>query len=328
MAILDAAQWGNFLADHPDAHVLQTPAWGELKAGFGWTPMRVQAGTAGAQILFRKLPLGLTVGYIPKGPVGSGWGEIWPEVEQVCRKQHAIFLKVEPDIWEGQPISDSDLVSGAMPAQPIQPRRTVEIDLAGGPDEWLARMKQKTRYNVRLAEKKEVVVRENVDIASFYRLMQETGQRDQFGVHSLAYYQRAYDLFSPEGTCALLTAEYAGQPLATVMVFAQGNRAWYFYGASGNAERNRMPAYLVQFEAMRWAAARGCQVYDLWGIPDMDEQALEEQFTGRDDGLWGVYRFKRGFGGEVRRSIGAWDKIYQPLWYKAYQVYSRRRGGE
>ncbi|MRR29649.1 peptidoglycan bridge formation glycyltransferase FemA/FemB family protein, partial [bacterium] len=127
---------------------------------------------------------------------------------------------------------------------------------------------------------------------------------------------------------ALLTADHAGQPLASVMVFAQGKRAWYFYGASSNIERNRMPTYLVQFEAMRWAASRGCQAYDLWGIPDVDEQTLESQFTDREDGLWSVYRFKRGFGGDVRRSIGAWDLVFQPLWYKFFKLYQRRRSGE
>lgn len=328
MTILTAAQWERFLANYPDAHVLQSAAWGELKADFGWYPIRIQVGTSGAQILFRKLPLGLTVGYMPKGPVGSGWAGLWSEVDEVCRNQHAIFLKVEPNRWEGQSFPDDEIVPFAIPADPIQPRRTVEIDLAGGSEDWLARMRPKTRYNIRLAEKKGVVVREQSDIAEFYDLMQQTGQRDQFGVHSQAYYQRAYDLFAPSGACALLTATYASQPLASVMVFSRGNRAWYFYGASGNAERNRMPTYLLQFEAMRWAATRGCQVYDMWGIPDMEEAALEDQFTNRDDGLWGVYRFKRGFGGEVRRSVGAWDKIYKPALYKAYRLFIQRRGGE
>ena len=328
MAILDVTQWERYLADHPEAHVLQTTVWGELKAAFGWRPVRVQVDACGAQILFRQLPLGLTVGYIPKGPVGSGWQSLWPEVEEVCRQQHAIFLKVEPDSWEEEPFSAGDELAGASPVDPIQPRRTVEVSLEGSPEDWLARMKQKTRYNVRLAEKKEVVVKENADVTGFYRLMQETGNRDQFGVHSLTYYQRAYDLFASQGACTLLTAEYHDKPLASVMVFTHGQRAWYFYGASGNDERNRMPAYLVQFEAMRWAAARGCQVYDLWGVPDMDEEELEKQFSGREDGLWGVYRFKRGFGGTVRRSSGAWDKVFQPMLYKAYRLYSRRRGGK
>lgn len=86
-----------------------------------------------------------------------------------------------------------------------------------------------------------------------------------------------------------------------------------------------MPTYLLQWEAMRWAASRGCTVYDLWGIPDEDETVLEDQFSIREDGLWGVYRFKRGFGGQIRRSVGAWDRVYQPLLYKIYQQITARR---
>ena len=155
--------------------------------------------------------------------------------------------------------------------------------------------------------------------------MQVTGQRDGFGVHSLEYFRRAYDLFQPPGMCALLMAEYDGRPLAGLMVFARGARAWYFYGASNDEERNRMPTYLLQWEAMRWAKARGCSEYDLWGVPDADEAALEAGFTDRSDGLWGVYRFKRGFGGELKRSAGAWDRPYLPLVYPLYRWWSRRR---
>ena len=93
--------------------------------------------------------------------------------------------------------------------------------------------------------------------------------------------------------CDLLVAEYDGRLLAGLMVFARGSRAWYFYGASNDEERNRMPAYLLQWEAMRWAKSRGCSEYDLWGVPDAEEDALEEGFSTRSDGLWGVYRFKR-----------------------------------
>lgn len=328
MTLLDAAHWDQFLVDHPAAHILQSAAWGDLKAGFGWFPVRLQVKKTGAQILFRKLPFGLTIAYIPKGPVGEDWRPLWAEVETICKQNRAVFLKVEPDKWEGQRLDIEDLPAGSVLAEPIQPRRTVEISLAGREDDWLAGMKQKTRYNVRLAHKKEVVIRESNQVEVFHQLMQTTGQRDQFGVHSEVYYQRAYDLFSRDGKCALLLAEYNGLPLAGIMVFAQGKRAWYFYGASGNAERSRMPAYALQFAAMRWAAAKGCQVYDLWGIPDADEAALEAEFAGRDDGLWGVYRFKRGFGGEIRRSVGAWDKVYQPAAYKLYQYFKRWRRGE
>ncbi|MDD5369771.1 MAG: peptidoglycan bridge formation glycyltransferase FemA/FemB family protein, partial [Anaerolineaceae bacterium] len=186
-------------------------------------------------------------------------------------------------------------------------------------------MKQKTRYNIRLAEKKGVIVRPCADLGEFEHLMQATGQRDGFAVHSLEYYRTAYRLFAAREECALLVAEYAGTSLAAVMAFRRGVRAWYFYGASREAERSRMPAYLVQWEAMRWAILHGCQEYDLWGVPDAEEAQLEAQFTERSDGLWGVYRFKRGFGGRLVRSVGSWDRVYLPSLYALYRVWMARR---
>jgi lipid II:glycine glycyltransferase (peptidoglycan interpeptide bridge formation enzyme) len=87
-----------------------------------------------------------------------------------------------------------------------------------------------------------------------------------------------------------------------------------------------MPTYLLQWEAMRWARERGCTEYDLWGVPDADEDVLENNFSTRSDGLWGVYRFKRGFGGELRRTVGAWDRVYNPELYTAYRWWINRRG--
>ena len=134
----------------------------------------------------------------------------------------------------------------------------------------------------------------------------------------------AYDLFHPHGMCELLIAEYQGTPLAGLMVFNRGLHAWYLYGASASDHRDRMPTYLLQWEAIRWARDRGCLEYDLWGVPDENEAALEANFTDRDDGLWGVYRFKRGFGGELRRNPGPWDRVYQPLLYKLYSYWAAR----
>jgi lipid II:glycine glycyltransferase (peptidoglycan interpeptide bridge formation enzyme) len=110
------------------------------------------------------------------------------------------------------------------------------------------------------------------------------------------------------------------------MVFSHGKRAWYVYGASNDEERNRMPTYLLQWEAMRWAKMRGCSEYDLWGVPDDEEGTLEAGFESRSDGLWGVYRFKRGFGGTLRRAAQARDRVYQPLLYKLYESIKGRRG--
>jgi lipid II:glycine glycyltransferase (peptidoglycan interpeptide bridge formation enzyme) len=328
MALQPVQAWDRFLNGHPEAHILQTSAWGELKSAFGWKPRFVQQDTLGAMVLFRRLPLGMSIGYIPRGPVGDGsWAVFWPLVDELCKKERTVFLRVEPNTWE--PVLD-DFYRRHLPGfqqsdQTIQPPRTILIDLQGDEDEILMAMKSKTRYNIRLAERKDVIVQPSDDVAAFHRMMVTTGQRDAFGVHSLAYYQHAYDGFAPHGACVLLMAEYQGQPLAGLMAFAHGDTAWYFYGASSDQERNRMPTYLLQWEAMRWAKAKGCRVYDLWGVPDEPESQLEAAFPDRSDGLWGVYRFKRGFGGEICRTIGAWDRVYQPLIYKLYQLWARRR---
>lgn len=332
MPLLTASAWDGFLDRHPNAHILQTAAWGELKAAFGWEVTRVVAGEGtgeevGAQILFRRLPLGLSLAYIPKGPVGENWKNFWIEVDTLCRKKKAVFLKVEPDLWE-YPTGSKAVAPPAgfhLSTQAIQPPRTLLVDLRDDEQTVLERMKQKTRYNIRLALKKGVVVRPWPDIDIFYRLMQVTSERDEFGVHSREYFKKTYDLFSVRGECELLLAEFEHEPLAALMVFARGTRSWYFYGASGNKQRDRMPNYLLQWEAMRWARSKGCLEYDLWGVPDEDEQTLEENINRISSGLWGVYRFKRGFGGQLCRAAGPWDRIYQPGLYRLYRWWVGRK---
>ncbi len=326
MTLLDKSGWQNFLASHPEAHLLQTAEWGEFKSAFGWQPLRIAVANTGAQVLLRRLPLGFSLAYIPRGPVGSDWQALWPEVSRDCRQHKAILIKVEPDVWESPGDTSLHALNGFRPSsQTIQPPRTMVVSLEGDEETLLNRMKQKTRYNIRLAQKKEVKVRPSNDFRCFHDMMLATAARDGFDVHSLDYYRTAYSLFHPPGKCELLLAEYADQPLAALMVFAHGQRAWYFYGASSDLERNRMPAYLLQWEAMRWARAQGCREYDLWGIPDASEGELEAGFEKRTEGLWGVYRFKRGFGGQVKRTIGAWDYPYYPLLYRLYHWWASRR---
>jgi lipid II:glycine glycyltransferase (peptidoglycan interpeptide bridge formation enzyme) len=329
MPEVSLAEWKKFLHGKPQAHVLQTGEWGELKSAFDWGAARMVVGNSGAQILFRKLPLGFTFAYVPKGPVletdSTALNEgFWAELDNLCKHRRSIFCKIELDAWEdGQFIPALDSFSH-LSQYNVQPPRTIVVDIGGSEEQILARMKQKTRYNIRLAAKKGVTVRSWDDIPGFYRMMQITGGRDNFGVHSLDYYRRAYELFHPQGAAELLLAEFEGRPLAALMVFTRGNRAWYMYGASTDEERNLMPAYLLQWEAMRWARARGAWEYDLWGVPDEDEPTLEGGFETRQDGLWGVYRFKRGFGGTLKRSVQAQDRVYRPLLYK---LYLRRMAG-
>jgi lipid II:glycine glycyltransferase (peptidoglycan interpeptide bridge formation enzyme) len=314
MTEVTLTEWNQFLTKFSDAHLLQMGEWGELKKDFGWKPIRVISGDAGAQILFRRLPLGFTIGYMPKVPVTSD--QFWHEIDSVCKKHRAVFLKLEPDAWDGE--FNLQLSTFKRSTHNIQPPRTITLDIKDSEEDILARMKPKCRYNIRLAEKKGVTIRAWDDVAAFHEMMTVTGGRDGFGVHSKEYYQRAYELFHPKGTCELLVAEYEGKPLASLMVFANAKRAWYVYGASNNEERNRMPTYLLQWEAIRWAKARGCEEYDLWGVPDENEETLEAQFESRHDGLWGVYRFKRGFGGQLKRAAQALDRVYNPLLYWAY----------
>ena len=322
MPLVSLSDWNQFLVQHPNTHLLQSGEWGELKSAFGWKPVRIVSGNVGVQILFRKLPLGFTIGYIPKANVKES---LWQEIDSVCKKNRAIFLKLEPDLWTNQKqetpaLSQAEEMNLELRTSPhnIQPPHTIIVDLRQDEAEILARMKQKTRYNIRLAEKKGVTVRAWDDLEAFHKMMLVTGGRDGFGVHSLEYYKRAYELLYPKQMCEILVAEYEGKPLAALFVARHGIHSYYLYGASTDEERNRMPTYLLQWEAMKWAKARGCEEYDLWGVPDEDEANLEANFETRHDGLWGVYRFKRGLGGEPKRPVQAMDRVYNPLMYWVY----------
>ena len=310
----------DLLKAYANVHLLQLPEWAKFKSHFGWQSHTFNSQTAFAQVLFRALPLGFSIAYLPKGPSGTNWSSLWSQIDQECRKRKAVFLQVEPDHNLPLPAEvEGDFSQGFIrEEQTLQPRRTALISLEADEEDLLAAMKQKTRYNIRLAAKKGVVVRPTDDVNGFYEMMITTGNRDDFAVHSLEYYQKVFDIFSPSGKCVLLAAYYQDVPLAYLMLFLNASRSWYFYGASDNRQRNLMPTYLLQWEAMRWAKAYGAKEYDLWGIPDADEEELEASFTDRSDGLWGVYRFKRGFGGRIVRTSPAFVKIFKPLLYKLY----------
>ncbi len=327
MSILTKEQWQDFCL-HNDHSLLQNAEWGDLKSDFGWSPSYVQSGTAGAMVLFRSLPLGLKIAYISRGPVGKDFDGLWPEIHSLCRKRRAIFLRVEPDFWEGSTEAEGlgQSMKGFIPAfATVQPPRTIVIPLERNEDDWLARMNQKTRYNIRLSQKKDLTVEESTDVGIFHQLMTQTGSRDAFGVHTEAYYRKCLDCFREGKKGRIILVRYNGKPLSALMLFIEGKSGYYLYGASSNEERNRMPNYLAQWTAMKICKEAGCTEYDLWGIPDEDEETLEAQFMDRHDGLWQVYRFKRGFGGQIRRTMGSFDYVYSPLLYKAVQFADSQR---
>lgn len=328
-------QWDRFVSEQPRAHVLQRAHWGTLKNAFGWKVLRIgladgQHLTAGAQILLKPLPLGLgNMAYLPMGPYASSdeqLTQLWKVIDKRMKDEGAAFLKWEPGIFEG---GRPDLERWGFRESPqtIQPPNTILLDIGEPEDVILGRMSQSTRRKVRISQRKDIRYYEGTqdDIAAFSALMQTTGERNEFGVHDEDYYRMAFELFSTDDSVKLFLAAHEDDLLAGIMVFYQGERAWYLYGASSNVKRNLMATYGVQWQAILWGKTRGIYQYDFWGIPDEDEATLETEFQERDDGLWGVYGFKRGWGGEVVRSAGAWDKVYNPFIYTAYWTAAQLR---
>lgn len=347
------AAWDAFVAGRPQAQILQTSAWAALKSRFGWESRRVivhQDGAirsgairSGASLLLRRAAA-LTVAYVPRGPVVD-WADdalvarTLSAVEEQARHSGAALLRLEPELPDS-PLHRALLWDhGYRPSrQPVQPPSTVALALHGGEVAVLQRMKSKWRYNVRLAERKGVTVRslERSELPLFTQLMGETGDRDGFALHSPAYYAAAFDLLCPRWG-AFLLAEAEGEALASIVVAACGPTAWYLWGASSSRERQRMPNHALQWAGMRWAMERGAQRYDFWGIPDEIGQVALGMAGGDgrgvpvdaipidldalpSHGLWGVYRFKQGFGGDVVRHVGTWDKTIHPLGARVFSL--------
>lgn len=336
--------WDAFVRHHPHGHFLQLWRWGDLKAAFGWEVERVAVADASgtlagvAQLLLRPFPLKLgRMAYLPMGPLSvdaAADSALWKAIHARVTQRRAAFLKWEPGITDA--LNPADY--GFTPSdETIQPPRTILLDIRGDEDTILARMNQGTRRKIRTSSKKGVRCYEATpdDLPRFHALMQTTGARNAFGVHSAAYYTQMYESFVPQGDAALIIAEHeddesangeAADTLAAVFVFAVAGTGWYLAGASSNEKRNLMASYGVQWAGIQWAKSRGCHTYDLWGIPDEDEATLESAFQERSEGLWGVYGFKRGWGGEVVRSQGAWDKITDRATYTLYRVGRTLRG--
>lgn len=349
-------EWNKIVATLPGSHLLQTSEWAQVKKAYGWQPMPfVWYGhhsdgspdddkiVAAAMILKKGISLTgvstkIGIFYCPKGPL-MDWGDnvirrrVLEDLEKVTRQQAGIFMKIDPDMELGRGIpgsteaieNEKGLVvvdeltqrGWRLSSDQIQFRNTVMIDLSPSDDEILARMKQKTRYNIRLASKKGVTVRQGTieDLSMLYRMYAETSIRDGFVIRNQDYYSKVWSEFmhiKPSDFSPMavpLIAEVDGEPVAAVFVYHFSGRAYYFYGMSREVHREKMPNHLLQWEAMRYAKSMGCRQYDLWGAPD--------SFT-EEDSMRGVYRFKEGLGGEVVRTLGAWDYAPHPLWYKLY----------
>lgn len=353
---LESANWDRIISQLPGAHILQTWEWGVFKSQYGWDPIQLvwydnDRIIAAALVLKRsvKIPLFgrlLNIFYIPKGPL-LDWSDpllrqkVLSDINDYANNSDTLFTKIDPDVIlatgfpdksQQKNINDESLTSDLrqlgwfFSSEQIQYKNTVHIDLSPDEDTLLANMKQKTRYNIRLASRKGVTIRigDQHDIADLYKMYAETSIRDGFIIRNEEYYKSVWDLFIrnnrhinhasgnlqfDQPIAEPLIAEVDGIPIAAVIIFRFARKAWYLYGMSRAVHREKMPNYLLQWEAMRRAKSAGCHTYDLWGAPNVYDES---------DPLWGVFQFKEGFGGKVIQHIGAWDNPTKPTYYKIY----------
>lgn len=334
---MDAREWNAKIAALPAAHILQSWEWGQFKRATGWSAIPLTWEGAAALVLERRLTLrgldsGLCVLYVPRGPL-LDWSDtalrerVLDDLQALAKQRSAIQMKIDPEVILGRGVpgtegASEDAVGQAVQdslrrrgwvfsGEQIQFRNTAWLDLSGSEEAWLARMKQKGRYNVRLAERKGVQVRRGTleDLPMLYALYAATSVRDGFVIRSQSYYTALWDRFMQAGMATPLIAEVEGQMVAAVVIFHFAGRAWYLHGMSREAHRDKMPNHLLQWQAMRLAREKGCTLYDLWGAPDVFDES---------DSMWGVFRFKESLGGQVVRTLGAWDYAPRPLLYTLY----------
>lgn len=278
--------------------------------------------------------------YVPKGPL-LDWNDsplrhrVHLDLKEFAQKHGAIFIKIDPDLELGtgipgkagsneyhlgvSVINDLKAAGWQFSEEQVQFRNTVLIDLGLTEEELLAKMKQKTRYNINLALRKGVTIRTGklTDIDSLIRMYAETSIRDGFVIRNDTYYREVWNTFMSnqqikqhdQPVAEALVAEVNGESIAGAIIFRFAGKAWYLYGMSRMVHRDKMPNYLLQWEAIKRAKVAGCTIYDLWGAPD--------EFVETDP-LWGVFRFKEGLGGIIHRYLGAWDFPVNRMLYRLY----------
>ncbi len=304
--------------------LLQAPFWARFKARFGWEPWTFSPDPPGGEgeralLVLRRPFLGpLGMAYIPYPPA---WAEDQlPELSRELLGEMPLgtfFLRYDlsreiPEAGDSDQPQNRGLRKAPMD---IQPPSTVILDLQPPEEELLAGMKSKTRYNIRLSGRKGVAVEQlgSEGLDCFYQLYQETAERDRIAIHSREYYQGLLEEARVGGAdIRIYAARHGGETLAAVVTVFQGDTAVYLYGASSSRKRNLMPAYALQWQAIRDAKSAGCRVYDFFGIPPDGQD--------RDHPMHGLYRFKTGFGGRIVHRRGSWDYPFSRLLYGLYRA--------
>ncbi len=320
--------FNHFVATHSQGDVLQTTQWGKLKESSGWDyhPLGVIENgelKGVALILTKKLPLGATLAYSPRGPLFTSEESLEALLfagSQFLTEKKALVWKMDPPILAGNPLwtdvavkKKLSLVDNGLDFQSVQPKYVMTLDLKGSVDTLLKNMKSKTRYNIRYAQRKGVkisVVKEKKLLGVFYCLLQETAERDGFTIRPFAYFEAMWDHLVENNLAQVFLAYQDSTPLAGAICFRLPHRVWYVYGASSNENRNLQAAHLIQWEMIRWAKSLGCKVYDFRGVSgDLDPE----------NPLYGLYRFKDGFGAKLEAYVGEYDLAIQRGGYTLWQ---------
>ena len=323
-------EYKKFLENHERCNFQQSLEWAKVKDSWKNEVILAedeQGNIIGSlSVLIRKIPIFGNLMYSSRGPVCDIHDEkvleqLTEGAKQLAKKYHAFVLKIEPDIKSddqefrkivtklGYHIKDDAKDF----SEEIQPRYVFRLDIKGKTeDEIFAGFHQKTRYNIRLAIKKGVTVKEGTkeDLKDFHKIMVETGARDGFIIRPLEYFEKMYDALAPEHMKVLM-AYYEGKPISGVIPIMYGNKTWYLYGASSNEYRNVMPNYLLQWEMIKLAIARKNDIYDLRGVSGVVDESHPQ---------YGLYRFKKGFGAEFTEFLGEIYIPFKPVWYKLYKV--------
>jgi len=320
----------NFIVQSGQSNFLQAWEWGEFQKGLGRQIWRIGterkgALIASALIIKKTLPLGRCYLYCPRGPVFSNFEsslfkDFLAKIREIGRKEKTVFFRF--DFPESKlPIkSSSHLVQAPFD---VQPKHTLILDLRKDETNLLQEMKSKTRYNIRLAKRKGVQIRQSLsseDLQKFLSLIKTTAQRDGFKSHPESYYREMVEFFGKKGLLQIFLADYEGETIAVNLVLFFGRQATYLHGASSNEHRNVMAPHLLQWEQIKEARKRGCLHYDFWGI------SSERQGVNSKTKSWsGITRFKKGFGGKEVGYAGTRDLVLKPSWYRIYKVFRRKK---
>ncbi|MDR3575110.1 MAG: peptidoglycan bridge formation glycyltransferase FemA/FemB family protein [Anaerolineaceae bacterium] len=314
--------------------LMQSWEWGNCKEKMGWKTFRIGVEDngeiiAGAQLLIRNLPLGIgTIAYLPRGPIGNWMDEdiataLFSKINQIAQNNKAIFLRMEPAVAFSEAVNDLLLKNQFKPSKySIQPKSTIIMDISLSDEDILKNMRKSQKRKITTAERKGVIVRTGCsdDLKDFYKMMLITGKRSGFEPKPFDYYKTEWETFNKENKACFLLASYQDTLIAAHIAYSFGNHAAFFHQVTSGEFANLNSNCLLVWEDIKWAKAQGCVTYDLWGIPDEITETStedEESEVERTDGLWGVYKFKRGFSKNIVSYIGTFDYVYKPIIYNS-----------